>query len=101
MNVSGKKGAGLFQKQTGSIQYILLPQITAVPCLDWIDRVPRVLQYVPARLQEESFARAAAERVLRDHSGARVLSREAESARALLKKGHEDVFLEIMQREHA
>lgn len=31
MNVSGAKGAGQFQKQVGSIQHIILPQITAVP----------------------------------------------------------------------
>jgi outer membrane beta-barrel protein len=31
MNVSGKKGAGLFQKQTAAIQTIIMPQITAVP----------------------------------------------------------------------
>ena len=27
------------------------PTIEAVPCFDWIDRVPTRLQYLPARLQ--------------------------------------------------
>ena len=36
--------------------------IEAVPCTDWIDRVPRRLQFWPARVQELSFARNAAAR---------------------------------------
>ena len=71
------------------------PSIEAIPCVDWIDRVPRVLQYVPARLQEQTFARNAARRVLGAHAGARVLSREPESALELVRKHRRDVFLEI------
>jgi len=71
------------------------PVARAVPCVDWIDRVPRVLQYAPARLQEQSFARNAARIVGREFGGARVLSREVECALALVRSGREDVFLEI------
>lgn len=71
------------------------PAIESVPCIDWIDRVPRVLQYVPARLQEQTFARNAARRVLVAHAGARVLSREPESALELVRKRRPGVFLEI------
>jgi glycosyltransferase involved in cell wall biosynthesis len=72
-----------------------LPAAEAVRCVDWIDRVPRALQYVPARLQEQSFAKNAARRVLAAHADARVLSREAESALELVRKKRPDVFLEI------
>ena len=73
------------------------PAIEAVPCVDWIDRVPVRLQYLPARAQELTFARNAAKRVRRDFAGARVLSREAESARSLLlgARPHERVFVEV------
>lgn len=71
------------------------PAVEAVPCVDWIDRVPRVLQYAPARLQEQTFARGAAKRVLAGFSGARVLSREVETALCLVRAKREDVFLEI------
>ena len=73
------------------------PSVEALPCIDWIDRVPRKLQYVPARLQELSFARNAARRVQRDYPDARVISREAESARSLLggSRPHERVFVEV------
>lgn len=72
-----------------------VPRLDAIPCVDWIDRVPRVLQYVPARLQEQSFAKNAALRVLADHYGARVLSREIETAHALCRKKRARVYLEI------
>lgn len=69
------------------------PAIEAVPCFDWIDRVPRRFQYAPARLQELTFARNAARRVRADHAGARVLSREIETAHALRDRA--GVFLEV------
>ncbi|MBL8859909.1 MAG: glycosyltransferase [Planctomycetes bacterium] len=71
------------------------PQLVPVPCTDWIERVPRMLQYVPARLQEQSFARNAARVIRREHSGARVLSREIETAARLVSGGAERVYLEI------
>ena len=71
------------------------PEAQDVRCVDWIDRVPRALQYVPARLQEQSFARGAAKRVLASFDGAFVLSRESESALALVKRKRPRVFLEI------
>jgi glycosyltransferase involved in cell wall biosynthesis len=73
------------------------PVVEAVPCFDWIDRVPTRWQYLPARLQELTFARNAALRVAALGGEARVLSREAESAHALLrgKRPHERVFLEV------
>ena len=73
------------------------PAVAAVPCIDWIDRVPVRLQYLPARAQELSFARSAAKQVRRDHREARVLSREAESARSLLSgsRPHGRVFVEV------
>jgi len=71
------------------------PRLGAVSCVDWIDRVPRVLQYVPARVQEETFARNAARTILAEHAGALVLSREVETAWLLLKKKRAGVFLEL------
>lgn len=70
------------------------PTVEGIPCVDWIDRVPRLFQYVPARLQEQTFARNAARRARRE-TGARVLSREIEAAVRLVRAGHEHVFLEI------
>ncbi len=70
------------------------PRAEAVPCIDWIDRLPRVLQYVPARLQEQSFAKNAARRVREGFASARVISRELESARLLVRAKHAGVFLE-------
>lgn len=72
-----------------------LPAIRAVENTDWIDRVPRALQFLPARVQELSFARNAARVVLREHAGATVLSRELETARHLVRAGVERVFLEV------
>ena len=71
------------------------PKSEALRCIDWIERVPRVLQYVPARLQETSFARSATRRVLVAHAESNVLSREIETAHALCKAKHARVFLEI------
>jgi len=71
------------------------PTLRAAACLDWIDLVPRRLQYVPARLQELSFARNATRLVQREYDGAWVLSRELECARQLVRAGRRGVFLEI------
>ena len=74
------------------------PTIEAVPCFDWIDRVPTRLQYLPARLQELSFAKRAAQRVqvlAQKQSHLRVLSREAESALRLVRDGFPRVYLEV------
>jgi len=69
------------------------PQARGVPCSDWIDRAPRALQYLPARLQELTFARNAARIVRREFADAVVLTRELETARAL--RGRPGVFLEL------
>jgi glycosyltransferase involved in cell wall biosynthesis len=71
------------------------PKAQAAKNIDWIDLVPRRLQYLPARLQELSFARNAAKVVLADYQNACVLSRELECARRLVRAGRKDVFLEI------
>ena len=71
------------------------PAIEALPCVDWIDRVPARLQYWPARVQELTFARTAAKRVLARHADATVLSRELEAARTLVRRGHDRTYLEI------
>lgn len=76
------------------------PRVRAIPCSDWIERVPVALQYVPARLQELSFARNAA-RALRDHAAGKhaastwVYSREIECALHLVRAGAPHVFLEV------
>jgi glycosyltransferase involved in cell wall biosynthesis len=71
------------------------PTLRAVPCVDWIERVPRVLQYVPARLQEQTFSRNAVRAILAECPKARVLSREIETALRLVRRGHARTFLEI------
>ncbi len=71
------------------------PDVVAVPCTDWIDRVPRRLQFWPARVQEHTFAANAARSVLASFPRARVLSREAETALRLVRGGHGRVFLEV------
>lgn len=77
------------------------PAVEAVPCIDWIDMVPTFLQYLPARMQELSFARFAAKRVHelgKAGLGAgmpRVLAREAECALPLVRAGHKKVYLEV------
>lgn len=72
-----------------------LPAARAIPCVDWIDRVPRRLQYLPARAQELSFARNAARVVLREHPRAIVLARELEVVRHLARAGRGELFLEL------
>jgi len=71
------------------------PEVLRVACVDWIERVPRVLQYVPARLQELTFARNAARFVLEQAPTALVISREVECALRLVRSGHPRTFLEI------
>ncbi|MCH2106767.1 MAG: hypothetical protein MK291_09015, partial [Planctomycetes bacterium] len=70
-------------------------EIRSIRCSDWIDRVPRALQYLPARMQELSFARNAARRILTRHPEAQVLSRELETARHLVRVGHVRTSLEL------
>lgn len=77
------------------------PELREVECADWIESVPRALQFAPARLQELSFARAAARVAAQPWPEAategaqRVLSRELETALALVKRGHARCYLEI------
>jgi glycosyltransferase involved in cell wall biosynthesis len=71
------------------------PRLETAPCLDWVDGVPVLLQYFPARLQELTFARNAAKQVLARHAGSLVYSREIESARHLVRKRVPNVFLEL------
>lgn len=71
------------------------PEAVAVSNLDTIDFFPRWLQYVPARIQEWSFYRSAARLIREQYSDAIVLSREVETARALLRSGVSRVFLEV------
>ena len=71
------------------------PELEPVACVDWIERVPRSMQYAPARLQELSFARNAARAVLACGRDALVISREIECARELVQRAHPGVVLEI------
>jgi len=71
------------------------PSVRAVSCVDWIDRVPRRWQYLPARVQELTFSMSAAREVQRKHAEALVLSRELETARALVRQRRKGVFLEV------
>ncbi|MCE9594887.1 MAG: glycosyltransferase family 4 protein [Planctomycetes bacterium] len=71
------------------------PKLETAPCVDWVDGVPVLLQYFPARLQELTFARNAATQVLARHAQSLVYSREIESARHLVRRGLERVFLEL------
>jgi glycosyltransferase involved in cell wall biosynthesis len=69
------------------------PKAEAISCVDLIDSVPTKLQYLPARVQELSFARAAAKRIRRADPAARVLCREIDAAHGL--RGRKGLFLEI------
>jgi glycosyltransferase involved in cell wall biosynthesis len=71
------------------------PTLERVACADLIDLVPVKLQYLPARLQELTFARNAAKLVLRRFANALVLARELEVGRFLARAGKRDYFLEI------
>lgn len=72
-----------------------LPSLRAVPCTDWIELVPRALQYLPGRLQELTFARRAAREAHAAPPQARILTRELEVARHLARAGRADLFLEL------
>lgn len=69
------------------------PGIEDVACLDWIDCVPRSLQFLPARLQEYSFAAAAVRRVRALPPETRIYTRESEIAGRLA--GRPGLFLEV------
>lgn len=69
------------------------PALEAAPCIDWIDALPRPLQFAPARLQEWSFGRSAARIVRERHGAARVLVRDLEAAVAL--RGRPGVAIEL------
>jgi glycosyltransferase involved in cell wall biosynthesis len=71
------------------------PELEAIACVDWIERTPRALQYLPARAQELTFSHNAARRVLAAHREALVVSRELECAHKLVAAGVRDVLLEI------
>ncbi|HUR26828.1 MAG TPA: hypothetical protein VM509_01470, partial [Planctomycetota bacterium] len=71
------------------------PEILRAPCVDLIDGVPVKLQYLPARMQELTFARNAARLVLERFADALVLARELEVARHLVRAKKRDVLLEI------
>lgn len=64
-----------------------LPGLEAIPCGDWIDAVPRRLQFGPARLQEWTFGRNAVRAVRSRFSGALVLARDVEVAHGLRNRG--------------
>lgn len=71
------------------------PALRQTECIDWIDALPVSLQYFPARLQELTFSRNAARAVEREGHELVVYSREIEAARRLLRRGREQVFLEL------
>ncbi len=63
------------------------PALVDAPCSDWIDRVPRRLQFGPARLQEWTFGRAAARLVLERFDGAVCVARDVEVVHGLRRRG--------------
>lgn len=71
------------------------PALLETPCVDWIDALPPLLQFVPARIQELTFSRNAARALEREPADLVVLSREIECARALVRGGRGGVFLEL------
>ena len=71
------------------------PKVVALPNLDLIDRFPTRAQFVPARIQELSFASNAASWVRKQAADAWILSRELETARSLVRSKKSAVFLEI------
>ncbi|MEC8493890.1 MAG: glycosyltransferase, partial [Planctomycetota bacterium] len=68
-------------------------ELEAIPCVDWIDLVPRRLQFAPARAQEWSFGRGAARWIERNAPGALVIARDVEVAHRL--RGRADVAWEV------
>lgn len=83
----------VFQKLLSAGTRDGVADLVAIPCLDWIDRVPRRLQFLPARAQEWTFGRGAARRVRASFEGAFVLVRDVEVADAL--RGRERVAWEV------
>ncbi len=75
------------------------PTVEALSNVDLIERVPRALQFAPARLQELSFARSAARRIRARHPQAFVLTREIEIAHLLRPRprrpARQPLFLEL------
>lgn len=71
------------------------PQIERAPCIDWIERVPRALQFLPSRVQEWSFARHAAAQLRARHAQDLILARDIEVGAALARAGHPCFLLEI------
>lgn len=71
------------------------PTLRAIACSDWIERVPVALQYIPARLQELSFARNAARALRETAAPTWIYSREIECALHLVRSGAPRVFLEV------
>jgi len=71
------------------------PTLRETPCVDWIDSVPRALQFAPARLQEVSFSRNASKALAREADDVFVLSREIECAHMLVARGRKRVFVEV------
>lgn len=71
------------------------PHIERARCIDWIERVPRALQFLPSRMQEWSFARHAAARVRERHARDLILARDIEVGAALARAGHPCYLLEI------
>lgn len=70
------------------------PELRAAASLDWIDRAPRALQFLPARAQELSFARNAARLVAAEaRADDFVLTREVEVAVRL--RARPRTFLEL------
>ncbi|MEE2938813.1 MAG: glycosyltransferase family 4 protein, partial [Planctomycetota bacterium] len=67
--------------------------LVAIPCVDWIDLVPRGLQFGPARAQEWSCGRGAARWVERKPPGALESARDVEVAHRL--RGREGVAWEV------
>ncbi|MCP5022772.1 MAG: glycosyltransferase family 4 protein [bacterium] len=68
-------------------------RVEAVSCVDGIDSVPTCLQFLPARLQEWTFASRAAKRVDAQFPDALVLTREIETAYRL--KPRPGIFWEV------
>ncbi len=68
-------------------------ETVALSCVDWIERLPRALQFPPARLQEWSFSRSALKALGGLDEGVRILTREVEVAHGLRRR--ERVFLEV------
>ncbi len=70
-----------------------LPGAVALNCVDWIDRAPRPFQFLPARVQEWSFARSAVRAMQALPAEQPVLTREIEVAAGL--RSRRRVFLEV------